>query len=147
MSWGSWLNLIWPGVFFEAGVHPLSKLFHPGGEHMVKQNKVGRGQEKNIEKQKKYNNNRTRKETREEQCVPWNLFESLDIGVEEDDGPEAAKLRLVHRHLLHLCHQLHQHSAKRKGQLISIARGPQILAGLVWTCLGYWRYWSFWMNS
>ena len=28
--------------------------------------------------------------------------------------PEATKLRLVHGHLLHLCHQLHQHSDKNE---------------------------------
>ena len=91
-----------------------------------KQNRVDGGQDENIETAEMQEQNK-KEYKKGAQWVPWNLFESLHIGVEEDDGPEAAKLRLVHRHLLHLCHQLHQHSAKENIMLYPFQGFPECL--------------------
>lgn len=37
-------------------------------------------------------------------------------GVEEDDGAQAAQLRLVHLHVPHLGHELCQHPAEEEGR-------------------------------
>ena len=44
---------------------------------------------------------------------PVDVLQPLHVGVEEHDGSQTAQLRLVHRHLLHLRHQLDQHSAQK----------------------------------
>lgn len=51
--------------------------------------------------------------------------------VEEDDGTQAAQLRLVHLHVAHLGHKLRQHPAEKAGrhqrpsQTVPLARAPQ----------------------
>lgn len=47
-------------------------------------------------------------------------------GVEEDDGTQAAQLRLVHVHVPHLGHQLRQHPEEEAGE----SQGPQQTAPL-----------------
>ena len=56
---------------------------------------------------------------------PVDVLEPLHVGVEEDDGTQAAQLGLVQRHLLHLGDELYQDSVEDAAH----AAGVSVLSG------------------